>query len=211
MAEPKKAVVVGDSGTQYHPLKGVDEQLSSILEGEVALSRTEDYDVFRSEGLAGLDLCISYADRWEAPLTPEQMAGILGFVAAGGGLLVIHNGISSQSRSEFAPLVGARFTGHPAYAKLAFQVSAPTHPIMAGAEPFEMEDEPYRFEFDSFAARTVLMQYAHDGTLWDAAWAREWGLGRVVYLAPGHTAGSFGHPAFRRIVSQSARWAMRGL
>lgn len=210
VANKIRAVLIGDnSKAKYHPLQNVQEELLRILEGDVEVKCTEEYEILSSESLAQYDLCISYADRWDDKITSEQAAGLIRFVSGGRGFLVIHNGISLQSKYECAQLVGGKFTGHPPYQKLDFQVACPEHYIMQGIGDFTMEEEPYRFEMDSFVERQVLLQYPFGDDLFPAAWAHEYGMGRVVYLAPGHNKNSFLNAAYGEIIVRSARWASR--
>jgi type 1 glutamine amidotransferase len=109
----KKAILIGDNEKmKYHPLSGPDRELSDILD-EFELEIAEDYDRFREESLKAFDLCISFTDCWDDKPGDEQVVGLLSYVAHGGGLLSIHNGISLCGRYELAQLHGGKFTGHP--------------------------------------------------------------------------------------------------
>ena len=209
-ANKLKALLAGNySRVEYHPLEGVDRQLCALLQDEWNIECTEDYDMLRAGQLERFLLCISYIDTWKEKKTGKQVAGLLSFVSGGGGLLVIHNGISLHNDYELAQMMGAKFLGHPAYEKLHFKSTAPDHEIMKGIESFEIEDEPYRFEFDNLTEKTVLFEYGNEGSVWPGAWALEYGLGRVVYLMPGHTADSFANLQYREIIRRSAGWAAR--
>lgn len=83
------------------------------------------------------------------------------------------------------------------------------HDIMKGIEPFELEEEPYRFIFDPFTDKTVLLQYEYEGDFWPAAWCHTYGIGRVVFLMPGHHEPSFLQPSVRSMITQAAKWASR--
>jgi hypothetical protein len=208
MQSKRKAVLVGDNKlAQYHPLHAVEQELRTTLEeAELQLISTENHDIFQADGLAPYNLCIVYTDRWGTPASSAQTAGLLRYVAGGGGLLVLHNGISLQARNELSQMIGAKFTGHPPYGPLEFRATDSGHDIMRGIEGFAMDEEPYRFERDPFVATTVLLEYVHEGTSWPAAWAHEYGLGRVAYLMPGHHTGSLRHPMYRKLIAQSAKW-----
>jgi type 1 glutamine amidotransferase len=206
----KKAILIGDNEyAKYHPMKGVDEELMGILMGVTDLECTEDYGIFDEEKLTEYSLVISYVDSSIGGLSKSQAAALLSYVVKGGGFLAIHNGIFIQNHYELAQLVGGKFTGHPPYTRLEFEVTEPNHPVMKDVNPFALEDEPYRFEYSNMVPRTVLMRYKHDEALWDAAWAHEFGLGRVVYLAPGHSAQSFKNPEYRKVIANSAKWVMK--
>ncbi|WP_454193457.1 ThuA domain-containing protein [Paenibacillus sp. Marseille-Q7038] len=207
----KKVLLLGDyTHPMYHPLQGVDAEVSRILQDEMTVQCSENRNLMLMENLAGYDLLISYLDDWKGAIAPQQAAGLLSYVSGGGALLVLHNGISMHNRYEIAQLLGGRFTGHPAPRELRFQVTDPLHPIVSGIDNFSMEEEPYEIEFDNFADITVLLEYMNeDGKSWPAAWAHNYGMGRVVYLMPGHSVPSFNNESFRRLLLQSAMWATR--
>lgn len=206
----KQALLIGDNQlAPYHPLHQVETIISDILGTQMKVSSSEDYEMLREEHLLSFQLCISYTDCWNRKATPEQTAGLLSFVSKGGGLVVIHNGISLQNKPELRQLIGARFTGHPAYQKLDFRLSAPEHVIMQNIPTFTIEDEPYQFDFDPFTEMTVLFEYEFEERHYPAAWAIEYGLGRVVYLMPGHNASSFSSEAYRKIIENSCLWCTK--
>jgi type 1 glutamine amidotransferase len=208
--EKRKALLLGDySYPEFHPLQGVDEEISHILQDWMTVQCSENRKMLLKENLTPFDLCISYCDSRKEVLSPQQTAGLLSYVSGGGGLLVLHNGITLQGRYEIAQLMGARFLRHPAAGPLSFKVTAPDHPIMEGIEPFEIQEEPYRFDFDPFTEKTLLMEYEHEGEWWPAAWSLSYGLGRVVYLMPGHNQPSFQHEGYRKLLFQAAKWAGR--
>lgn len=204
----KKSLLIGNyTHPRFHPLQGIDREITHTLQDHFSVKCTENQHMLEMENISGYDLCISYVENWNEKLSRKQTSGLLSFVSRGGGLLVLHNGIGIQSRFEIAQLIGAKFTGHPPQRELQFSVTAPEHPIMQGIEPFVMSNEPYRFEFDPFTENTVLMEYEEDGVMYPAAWAHSYGLGRVVYLLPGHDEPSFQHPGFRQLLLQAAKWA----
>ncbi|WP_435924678.1 ThuA domain-containing protein [Paenibacillus sp. DYY-L-2] len=205
-----KALLIGDyKDAPYHPLEAVEEKLLQILESGWQVSTTDQYDSLLRENNSAYRLYISYADRWDRPVSSEQTAGLLSYVAEGGGLLVLHNGISLQARPEMAQMIGARFTGHPAYQELGFHVEMPEHPVTAGIRPFTMEEEPYRFEMAPLSDHEVLLTYHHEGERYPATWARSYGLGRIAYLMPGHHLESFLHPEYAKLIQNAANWAGR--
>ncbi|QHW31167.1 ThuA domain-containing protein [Paenibacillus rhizovicinus] len=211
--ESSSALLLGDlTAPRYHPLQAAMEEIRTIFgEEELAWTVTEDYGCLRGSELAPFDLVVSYSDAWRSKKAREEVAGLLGYVSGGGGLLVMHNGISLQADPELAQLIGARFTGHPEYTSLPFHPAegAAEHEIMQGIEPFTIDEEPYRFQMDPIGETTILMEYEHEGARWPAAWAHAFGLGRVVYLMPGHHNPSFLNPAYRRLIKQAGLWALR--
>ena len=202
-----KAIIFGEyTKATYHPFEGVDREFVKIL-SEFDIECTEDYEQFKAANLKKFDLCISYTDHWTERLSDEQTAGLLSFVCGGGGLLAVHNGISIQSRYELAQLAGARFKSHPEMKMLSYYAVPSGHMIMEGIEGFSLMEEPYQFEFDAFCEKTMLLEYESEGKRWPAAWALNYGLGRVVYLSPGHSVDSFLDPMIKKMILKSAQWA----
>ena len=130
MGKGKKILIIGDYTKMiYHPLSGVDKELTEIL-SDFQVDNTDDYQQFLVENLKRYDLCISYTDQWKEKLTDEQTAGLLTYVCNGGGIIFLHNGIALQSRYELAQMVGAKFIGHPEMKELLYTPTAPEHRIM---------------------------------------------------------------------------------
>ena len=188
----------------YHPLPGVDAQLRQIFEGAAQLTFTFDPADLRS--LRCYDGVISYWDDWTHPVPEEAAAALEAYVAAGGGLLVIHNGISLQLQPSLEQLIGGRFLSHPAMRPLTFTPAA-GHPITEGVSAFTLNEEPYSFALTK-EARTPLLSYAMDGRDWPAGWCMEKGKGRVAFLCPGHTPQQFEDPEYRRLIRQAGLWVV---
>jgi len=205
------ALALGDYvDARYHPFGGIDAELKAIFEGRIEMEATDQYARLNAENLSAYRLFISYTEfAKEKPLPAGQVAALLSYVACGGGLLAIHNGISLQKSDELASMLGAKFTGHPPYAALQVRVREPAHPIMQGIGDFVIDDEPYRFAFHPFQRTTVLAEYEHEGERWPAAWAHEYGLGRVVYLMPGHRRSAFQTEMYRKLILNGGLWAAR--
>ncbi|RTE11384.1 ThuA domain-containing protein [Paenibacillus whitsoniae] len=191
----------------YHPLRAVQERFIDILGPSYEVTAAEGTSHLQLETLRLHQLVISYLDVWKKVPAAAEVAGLLNYVASGGGLLVVHNGISVQGSPELSQLIGARFTGHPAYTTLPFALTASGHPLTNGLAPFVIDEEPYRFELDPLAQIDVLLTYAHEGKDWPAAWVRPYGLGRVAYLAPGHHLPSFQSEAYADWIRAAAQWA----
>lgn len=208
--DKRKALLLGSyTHPKFHPLQGIDKQVTHLLNDMFTVQCTENHKMLHESNLYPYELCIAYSDLWDEKVSPRQTAGLLSYVSGGGGLLVLHNGITLANRYELAQLIGARFDGHPPMRSLSFVPTDTQHDIVEGVEPFELEEEPYRFIFDPFTERTVLLQYDADGELYPAAWCHTYGIGRVVFLMPGHHEPSFLQPQLRAVITQAAKWAAR--
>lgn len=201
------ALLFGDyTDAPYHPLSGIDDMVGDILEVEFEVSSTGDYN-FLSKDLSQFQLVISYADQWGSTLEDSQIGNLISFVAKGGGLLVIHNGISLASRHEFKSMTGAWFTGHPEAETLPFRVES-EDPIVKGVENFELFEEPYQYGFCNHVEKAVFLTYQYRGKVWESGWTTRFGAGKVVCLHPGHDIKAFNNDAYRKIIHQSALWCV---
>lgn len=209
----KKALLYGKREARYHSIRGVDLAFSEILP-RWQITVTEDTSVFESGTLSEYDMVILYEEFEERPWTDRETAGLLSYTAGGGGVMVLHNGISVQTRPELAQLLGAVFVSHPPYEKLPVLTFAPSggglagagHPVMKGITGFLLADEAYQFQFDSFVELEILMEYQYEGGRYPAAWVRGYGMGRVAYCYCGHEVAGFGHPQVRRWISNCVDW-----
>ncbi|MFC4302196.1 ThuA domain-containing protein [Cohnella boryungensis] len=193
----------------YHPFAGVDQEITEIFQGRIDVRCTGDYGMLNESYLAPYRLMISYTEFLEQKLSASGTGALLSFVARGGGLLAIHNGISLQRNQELAVMLGGKFVGHPPYTTLPVRIRERQHRIMDRVEPFVVEDEPYRFEFNPHVRTTILAEYEHEGEYWPAAWTHDFGLGRVVYLMPGHELSSFLVGEYRKLILNAGLWAAR--
>jgi hypothetical protein len=77
----KKAVLIGNyRNAKYHPLKGVDTELTAVFQNDFNLICTEQLDILKFEQIKNYALCISYTDCWDYIIPREQIAGLLAFV-----------------------------------------------------------------------------------------------------------------------------------
>lgn len=202
----KKALLLGDlSSARYHSLAGVDDVIASIYDGLFRVDPTEDYAALTLDQLKEYDMVVSYADNWDGRASAQSTAALMTYVAGGGRVLGLHCGLIARERFELTLLFGARFAGHPSQALLDFEVAPDAHTISRDTEPFKLTEEPYRFDFDVFTPRCVLMSYAYAEERYPAAWCHPYGMGRVVCVAPGHSLESF-YPPIRRLLYRAGLW-----
>nr|WP_283942840.1 ThuA domain-containing protein [Paenibacillus konkukensis] len=144
-------------------------------------------------------------------LRTNKRKALSAIVREGGGLVVLHAGVSLSAHDRLFEMIGARFTGHPPYQPPAFEPvsgeAGERHPIVQDIAPFESEDEPYRYAFAEGAELAAILEYRLEGASYPAAWVRRVEAGRVVCLMPGHNANSLAHPQVRRLIRASCLWA----
>lgn len=202
----EKILVIGNyKDAMYHPFEGVDERLKAIFP-EKELVCTDDTDkllVLKQGEYAGV---ISYLDIWEGALTEAQSQALQVFVEDGGALLILHNGISIQSREELKVMMGGKFLTHPPQEKITFK--GMSHEITEGCAEFTLSEEPYQFEMEDDDKEVILL-YTYRGKEYVAGWSKYVKKGRLVFLTPGHTPEIFDNLEYRKLIKQSMEWCLR--
>lgn len=138
-------------------------------------------------------------------------SNVIEFVNKGGGLLIIHGGITTFNNSaKFSALVGASFDYHPPQQQVQVKLENPGHPLVAAfpKEGFSHVDEPYFYKnayanlnftpllyFDNAQIRGQRPSQEIKSGKTYVAWIRPEGKGKVMYISPSHNAQSFENPA----------------
>ncbi|QJC51005.1 ThuA domain-containing protein [Paenibacillus albicereus] len=204
------ALLLGDREAQSHPLASMQEALGRLLGEDFDVQASDSYGLLEEEMPADQSLIVACSDRWERPLSDRQAAGLARFVERGGGLVLLHCGISLACHPLLEHLAGARCEEHPEGCRLSFEPvvgKAGVHPAVQDLQPFELTDEPYRYAFRPSMDREVILEYVLGGERRPAAWAHRAGRGRVVALMPGHGGSSLRHPQLQRLIRRSSLWA----
>lgn len=196
----KKSLLLGTYvNPPYHPLTGIDTLLTKLLGDAFSVESTDNPDAFQKLS-AETDLVISYLDDWSSPIPERDAEALTQYVSEGGGLLVIHNGISLQQSPDLACLIGGRFSHHPAQEPVTFQSIPGT--FLEGCEEFTISEEPY--QFTDLGDITPVLSYFYHGEAFLGGWEKTCGRGRIVYLCPGHTIATFEVPSFQKMIRLGA-------
>ena len=141
----------------------------------------------------------------------ELESNVIEFVKKGGGLLLLHGGITTLNNSQkFSELVGASFDYHPPQQLIQVKLENPSHPLVAAfpKDGFSHVDEPYFYKnaysnlnftpllyFDNAQIHSQRANQELKSGKTYVAWIRPEGKGKVMYIAPSHNAQSFENPA----------------
>lgn len=142
---------------------------------------------------------------------PDDQTALADRVQAGLGLVALHSSCvdvgAPEEHETWFGLIGCRFAHHPPFGR--FTVScAGAHPVTAGIDRFEIDDELYLTK-PAGEPMTVLATADHEGRPQPMVSVRETGKGRVCFIAPGHDARAWANPGFQRLVQQAVRWTAR--
>ncbi len=202
----KTALILGDTAlAHWHFMKAAEPYLKETLGEQYDLTFSEDYPEMTSDALYRYNLVINYADNWGERGTVAAGVALLTFVANGGQLLTIHSGIITPNAPFLLQMHGGKFTGHAEYTTLNYKTIG-NHPITEGVGSFSMGEEPYEYELSLFSEREPILEFELNGKISPAGWVMPYGLGRIVYLQPGHDARSFAVPEFLKLIKNSANW-----
>ena len=213
MPLPLQALLV--CGGRYHDMDYARVKLLEHL-GEDERIRTrvmEDYEDL--DAIAEADLLITYT----CDLRPSEAAqrALRDWVEQGGRWFALHgtNAILEPKPGEpfscpdthrlYMETLGSQFLGHPPIAPYEVMVSNPGHPLVAGIEPFETEDELYLCRYyEGEGGIESLLETRFTGQapgFSDLDWPEDdprlvmylhpVGQGTVLYLTLGHCRGKW--------------------
>jgi type 1 glutamine amidotransferase len=160
-------------------------------------------------------------ERSEPWITEEQGAAIKDFVQAGGALYALHNSSHiSLSSKNYREVMGGAYIDHPALRPFKVSVVNKEHPITRGVQDFIVNDEQHFVTYDKDPRYILLRSENIDGltdisegrdlgTKAIAGWAYDFGKGRVVFTAVGHTLHALWQPEYLKLQKNAVGWLLR--
>lgn len=147
---------------------------------------------------------------------------LLAYVENGGGLLVLHGGITMQNNSRaFSRLVGASFDYHPVQQLIDVKLADPSHPLVQAFPKtgFRHVDEPYFYKNAYETLDFTPLLYFENGKITEqkisnpegvtyVSWIRPQGKGKVMYCSPSHNAQSFENPDLLRFLLNGMQYVV---
>ncbi|MGC8765316.1 MAG: ThuA domain-containing protein [Brevinematia bacterium] len=202
----KKILLLGGGSKLYHPLYEVADVFKKIAEREnLKIFITDDRDYLQIEKIRDFDLLI--CSTTEGKLTEKQARGLReavigspwGKIGRPINFIGIHGASTSFVNQEwYYRMLGGRFLAHPEISNVkVFPVR--NHPFTDLMSEFELYDELYLMEYYP-PFQTLLYTY-YNGIEVPLAWVKNYGLGRVFYLASGHNRETLENPHIERLLS----------
>ncbi len=168
------------------------------------------------------------AEYW---ISEDQGKAVKDFVAAGNSFYSYHNNaFVSRSSKNYREVQGGWALSHPPVRPFKVKIVNKSHPITQGVEDFMVTDEQHYLVYDKDPKNILLQSENLDGltftpTLRDpdhpdaptkdmgtgsvSGWAHEYGKGRVVFTAMGHTIDAMWQPEYLKIQKNAVRWLLR--
>ncbi len=195
------------TGGEIHDHKGCGVEIKKHLDAAGSFDVThveDDLDVFTKLGGGAFDAVVLYYTI--GSLTAAQRDGLCSFVASGKGFVPVHSGADSfKDSEEYRALVGGHFVTHPHYRSYMVSVLDREHEITEGLDEFTVTDEQYITDYDPRVH--VLVMALWQGVARPVAWTKQWGKGRVFYLALGHDPAACQDENFGLLLKRGALWA----
>jgi type 1 glutamine amidotransferase len=182
------------------------------------------------DGYLGPDAYAAYEANLETPktfpdpkpvtwITEEQGTAIKEFVSAGNGFYALHNcSHISLSSKNYREVMGGAYISHPPLRPFQVRATANKHPITDGMSPFIVNDEQHYVTYDKDPKYIIMeaenldgLRFEDLGTKSVSGWAYDFGKGRVVFTAVGHTIHAMWNPQYLEIQKRSVRWLLKEL
>ena len=152
-------------------------------------------------------------------LKEEQAVALKEFVMAGNGFYSLHNNSHvSLSSKTYRDVQGGAYIGHPPLRPFEVRASKNAHPITQGLKPFITNDEQHYVEYDKDPKHIILEAENIDGLTFDkhgtksvAGWAYDYGKGRVVFTAVGHTIHALWAGEHTKMQRRAVQWLLKDL
>lgn len=152
-------------------------------------------------------------------ITQEQAEAVRDFVTAGNGLYCLHNSSHiSLSSQTYREVMGGAYIGHPPLRPFKVRVVNRSHPITQGIEDFMVNDEQHYVTYDKDRGNIFLqaenidgLDYEGHGTKSISGWAHEYGRGRVVFTAVGHTIHAMWAPQYLKLQKRAVQWLLKSI
>lgn len=214
---PRALALIGD---RVHDPAQIEENLTrAFSQAGVAVRFAFDVRALSAENLKPVQIFCILRDGVHWPegidkncvwMTPDQEQALVGFVEHGGALIGLHNcpGLYPLG-GPYLELLGGTYNGHGPLERFRVTVHDTDHPIARGVASFEVADEQHTPVPNLDKVHIFLKSYSEEGVEAAAGWAREFGKGRVCYLANGHTRESLAHPMVQLLLRNAINWCLK--
>ena len=158
--------------------------------------------------------------KFVATITDQQCKDIKRWVEEGGSLWAWHNNSRlSLMRQDYRDVQGATIIGHPPIRPFKVKIINHDHPITAGVNDFVVTDEQHFLVYEKDPKHVLAMSVNEDNLTYrsrdgkpsntcEAAWAYDYGKGRVCFFAPGHAITALWNPEYEKLQKNAVKWLL---
>ncbi len=218
----KTALIVGGCTQRWHRIEtsgpiikdqleriGFEVTLSGIFHPDGGDDWTGDYGSLNLETLRQYDLLVLMTtDDEHHKASPDD---ICTWVEQGGALAAVHGAAASfRNDTRYVEMLGAAFRHHPPQLTYTIHVVSQADTITNNVQPFSCFDELYLFErYDETKVNLLAEteEYENEGRV-PVLWTKQFGKGRLFYLAPGHNPETLELAPWQTLFARSIRWCL---
>jgi len=204
-----KKILYVYGGPDFHPTEPAGKILETLLksDGRFELEKSNNLDVFTNLPSRNYSAVVVYTTGFYNDLTPEREKGLLEFIQKGGGFVGIHSATDSfRSSRAYIDMIGGEFLTHPPQQEFKVFIAEREHYLTIRMPDFDIYDEMYHLQNYDPSKVKLLAYTIWQGKQMPMAYAREYGKGRVVYLANGHSLQVWNHPEFQKLLIRAIAW-----
>jgi type 1 glutamine amidotransferase len=159
-------------GGLYHDMDFARLELLKLLAEHERIRIKVGQDYRDRESIAAADFLVTYT--CNVLPAPEEEDALARFLAKRGRWLALHGtnsileylkgrGWSAPRKApRFMRMLGSQFLAHPPIVPYRVEVSDPSHPLTAGLEPFDADDELYLCEYHGSPQALLHTRYRGD-------------------------------------------------
>jgi type 1 glutamine amidotransferase len=199
----KKALVV--TAGLVHPSILARRLFHEILDGVPSVSCEFITSIEGARRLAagGYDAVVLYLHR--QAVSGEALKALDTFVKGGGGMLAVHSASASfKAHEAYYAILGGRFVKHGRVESFELSRQPGAAAMFGDIERISIKDEFYIHEYD--LANQVHFARSTGKDIEPQVWTREYGRGRVFYLAPGHCARTMRNACIKALIARGLLW-----
>ena len=216
---PRALLLLGQAAAQerqFHNQPDHWAHLAAHLRAADLSARTisDDLSLLNPTDLARFDVILNYSTGLTA--TDDQIDSLLTAVDRGAGYVGLHAAtVTFTQHPRYLAMIGARFQRHDPIKRFTIRFTDRDHPITAGLQDYDHEDELYELTGDYENPKNLLpitgpssgIRVLAEADGHPMVYVKQHGAGRVVYLASGHDPRSLDHPTYRTLFTRAIAWA----
>lgn len=236
------------AGGKYHDIDFARVELLKLLAEHPHVRVTVGSDYRDLAGISASAFLVTYT--CDVRPSEREQEALAQYVKGGGRWMALHGtnaALDFTAKGVDAPRVfptlahtlGSQFVAHPPIAPFWVEKRAPEHPLVAGIEEFETDDELYLCEYHDHEKLEVLLDCQYSGKAagflerdWEEGdrrlvmYLRPLGRGAVLYNTLGHCRGhwdmqpvmdyyprvercSWEKPEYMELLRRGLRWCLR--